>query len=193
MTWVIVVVLLLVAFGPVLWLLPSATDKRLARMRARARALGLLVEMTSVKKRDAQPSERVSASGKLKIATVPCAAYRQSFVRPIKHLPAWKLDRSDESSTGPIAGWVWDVPPVGMEDQSFFGDLQTIVQRLPADALALEVTRLDVACYWLESATADSAETAVDSLHSMLSGCAEVVTRLNDRIEARVNREETRD
>ena len=45
MTWLLIILVLVVAFGPVLWLVPSKRDKRLAALRSRARSAGLIVEM----------------------------------------------------------------------------------------------------------------------------------------------------
>ena len=61
MTWLLIILVLVVAFGPVLWLVPSKRDKRLSALRSRARAEGLIVEMRRIPKPDPAPRATRSA------------------------------------------------------------------------------------------------------------------------------------
>ena len=192
MTWLIVGLLLLAAFGPIVWLIPSRAERRLARMRTHARRIGLLVQLTPIRKRNASPSERVTPAGTPKTPTILCAAYRLAFQRPINHLPAWKADRDAAGGGGPIEGWVWDVAPTGPEASSL-SRVWHLLATLPADALAVEATRLDVGCWWLERATDTDAEKAVDSLLKVLGTVVEELTALNNLVEARIERARTGD
>ena len=187
-TWLIVGLLLLAAFGPIVWLIPSRTDRRLARMRAHARKVGLTVQLSPIKKRNADASERVTSAGAPKTPTITCAAYRLAFARPIKHLPAWKADRDTNADAGPVSGWVWDVAPTGPQASSL-SDVWPLLGTLPEDALAVEATRLDVACWWLERAPDHESEKAVDSLRIALQTIADVLVGVNERVEARLERE----
>ena len=85
---------IVVAAGPILWLLPSKRDKRLAELRAAARRAGLVVEIVAVPKLDADASERVSAGGVARHATIDCAAYRLPLPRPLTAAPHWQLLKS---------------------------------------------------------------------------------------------------
>jgi hypothetical protein len=188
MTWLIVGLLLLAAFGPIAWLIPSRKDRRLARMRKRARELGLTVQMSPIRKRNAAPSERVSSAGTPKSPTIIPAVYRLPFPHPIKHLPGWKVDRDPKDDAGPTAGWVWDVVPSGPEASALSG-VWPLLATLPDDALAVEATRLDVGCWWLEQAADNESENAVNSLRESLQTIANALVALNDRVEARIRSE----
>ena len=190
MTWLIVALLLIAAFGPMLWLLPTRKDRRLARMRARARTLGLSVQLTPIRKRDATPDEVVSAGGNRKNPTLTVAAYRRPVVRPMNYVPPWKVDRSSSGDAGPLPGWMWDVRPAAPESGQL-EEVWRLVDALPDDVVSVEATRLDVAAFWLERASDDAAESAVNSLDSALGEIAEAMISLNDRIEARAKREKS--
>jgi hypothetical protein len=191
-TWLIVGLLLIAAFGPILWLLPTRTDRRLARMRARARTLGLQVQMVPIPKRNAAPNEVVTSGGKRKSATLLCAAYRRALPRTSSYLPLWKVDRDARGGDGPLPGWVWDVRPAGAEAAAL-AVVWPLLAALPEDVLAVEATRHDVACYWSERATDPDAEKAVDSLAFSLQPIVDLLAELNDRIEARIKRENASD
>ena len=57
MTWLLIILVLVVAFGPVLWLVPSKRDKRLSALRSRARSEGLIVEMRRIPKPNPAPED----------------------------------------------------------------------------------------------------------------------------------------
>jgi hypothetical protein len=63
LTWLIIIVALFAAFGPLLWMMPSRADRRLAKMRARARTHGIHVEITQLDDLDAEPQARVTSGG----------------------------------------------------------------------------------------------------------------------------------
>ena len=188
MVWVIVITLLLVAFGPILWMLPTRADRRLARMRKRARQHGLAVDIVPLKKRDATAAERVSAGGVRRSPTTSSAAYRKPLLRPARHLASWKIDRGDDADASPVANWVWDE-----RADSFGADywqrVRDLVTRVPRDALAIGATSRDVSIYWLETAPDAEAEQAVDHVDTLLQELAQIHGEENDRIEARRERE----
>ena len=58
MVWIIIIVVLLVAFGPVLYLLPTKKDRRLAALRQQARLVGFVVELKPVRKLNPDARDR---------------------------------------------------------------------------------------------------------------------------------------
>ena len=75
MTWLIIIIILIVAIGPVLYLIPSAKDKRLEQLRTSARKQGLTVKLHQLPKLDPSADERVSPSGEIRTPTISCVGY----------------------------------------------------------------------------------------------------------------------
>ncbi len=94
LTWVIIVVALVAAFGPLLWMMPSRSDRRLSKMRTRARSHGIQVEITQTRRTSPhEPHERVNAAGVKLEPKVMCAAYRLGMRRLARAAPQWKILR----------------------------------------------------------------------------------------------------
>jgi hypothetical protein len=74
MTWLIIGLILLAAFGPVLWLVPSRKDRHLSALREQARLEGLVVELRRLPKLQPSAHERVTAGGRVKKPVQECAA-----------------------------------------------------------------------------------------------------------------------
>jgi len=172
LSWLIIALIFLAAFGPLFWLLPSRTDRRLAKMRSRARTLGLRVEVTQLPDVAAAASARVTAGGRRLEPMVSCAAYHLALPRVAPAAPQWRLLRSRAESSGPIAGWQWDSNPAGAA--SYWEQAAMIVAALPADALACGAQASEVACWWRENVVAENAEKSVESLHDALAKLAEL-------------------
>ena len=111
MSWLIITVVLLIAFGPVLWLIPSQRDKRLAALRLAARQAGLNVEIEHLPKLNASAEERVSAGGVIRDPVVECAAYSHMLERRLYLLPHWRLLKDAQGDDGPVPGWTFNPVP----------------------------------------------------------------------------------
>ena len=179
--WLIISAVLGVAFGPVLLLLPSRRERRLAALRAEARRLGLSVELRPVPKLGADLDERVTAGGRIRTAMHPSVRYAMPLPaaapsRPTDEgaVPPPQRNAQEEQGAQPPAlgstfgttdhwrllrgpaGWVADAdapPPHGLATQ-----LAPLFGQLPADAVAVDRQGLSLGCCWLESppARADS-------------------------------------
>jgi hypothetical protein len=172
LTWLIIGTALLAAFGPVFWMLPSRSDRRLAKMRARARSHGIQVEITQLDDLAAEPAARVSAGGVKREPKVLCAAYRLGLRRLARAAPQWKILRKPVADDGPIAGWTWATRPAG--DAAYWQRVGDVLQKLPPDTLACETRTSEVACWWRERTTAEDAEASVDRLNELLQNLAEI-------------------
>ena len=177
MIWLIIGVILLAAFGPIFWMVPSRSDRRLAKMRARARALGIQVEMTQLDDLVAEPEARVSAGGVRRDPKVSCAAYRLGLRRLARAAPHWQILRMPDSVDGPIRGWQWDaVPSEGsrLGDADYWMRVADLAAKLPVDALALAADLSEVSCWWRERTGTEDVATCVDRLHETLQKLAEI-------------------
>ena len=170
MTWLIIGVVLLVAFGPVMWLLPSKRDRRLAALRERARREGLIVELRRLPKLDPTPEERVSAGGKVRDPVVECMAYSLTLPRRLRMLEGWRILRHAGAVDDkvPRAGWVVDPgmfaarPHVARVAQW----LEPLLGELPDDVIGVELTAGSAGVYWLEKGA--SSEATVGRLAELL-------------------------
>jgi hypothetical protein len=160
----IICIVLLVAFGPVLWLIPSKKDKRLAGLRERARKEGFVVELKRLPKLDPTPEERVSAGGRPREPVVECAAYSCTMVKKLDCLPPWRLLRTTDDSASqtqnpakPRSGWVFETGRRPQRDHlsEMLDATDEVFEVLPGDVLALEVTTRQLTFYWLEKPNAD--------------------------------------
>ena len=186
MTWLLIILVLVVAFGPVLWLVPSKRDKRLSAMRSRARSEGLIVEMRRIPKPDPAPEERVSAGGKVREPVMECASYGLPLPRALKFLPAWRMVRkAAEDGPDPFAEWQYDQRPKG-EGRAYLDAVlpkaESLLTALPADVAALEVSARMVLAYWLEKP--GSTEATVPELAADLGAFADSLSSLDQEIEA---------
>ena len=93
MTWLIVGGLLILAFAPVLWLMPTKRDRQLVKLREQARRAGLIVEVTALPRTGARAEERVGADGVARDVTQPCSAYLLPAPKPWQRAPRWFLMR----------------------------------------------------------------------------------------------------
>jgi hypothetical protein len=172
LTWLIIIVALFAAFGPLLWMMPSRADRRLAKMRARARTHGIHVEITQLDDLDAEPQARVTSGGVKLEPKVMCAAYRLGMRRLARAAPQWKILRKSGANDGPIDGWIWATRPAG--DSTYWQEVGEVLRALPSDALACATDASEVTCWWRERTTAEDAETSVDRLHAVLQNLAEI-------------------
>jgi hypothetical protein len=176
LTWLIIGVVLFAAFGPIFWMLPSRSDRRLAKMRARARSHGIQVEMTQLDDLVADASARVSAGGVRREPKVSCAAYRLGLRRLARAAPQWKMLYKPDAVEGPMRGWLWDGASgsTPATDADYWRRVADVVAQLPSDALAVAAGPSEVSCWWRERASAEDAVTSVDRLHDTLQKLAEI-------------------
>ena len=152
MTWLVIGLLFLAAFGPILWLLPNERDKRLAKLRMEARRRGLGVELTRMT--DPRPAlrDRVSSGGVVKKPIIKCAAYRMLVPRPLEHIQPWRVE-SGEAHTS--------------------DELVDCSDSLPVDWLAVEVDRNGACLYWREEVSEATMGEALDGIVSLLGDLLE--------------------
>ena len=149
MVWIVIVLALALAFGPVLYLLPTRKDRRLAAMRLEARRQGLLVELKPVCKLDADASERVTAAGEKRSPLHSSVVYAMPVRSTLDWVRPWRLLRSQRR------GWQFDAEFEAQPPPDLLPALGADLEDLPDDAVALEFAGGTLACYWLERFPAD--------------------------------------
>jgi hypothetical protein len=137
------------------------------RMRNRARALGILVEMVEIDDPDPAPEARVSAGARLKRPKISGAAYRLPLLRPRTLAPTWSIGRS-RREPGPtnLPGWQWTSKPDG--DTAYWEDVQKVVAGVPDDVFVCEADPNAVSFVWRERVGDGDPEACVEALVELL-------------------------
>jgi len=182
LSWLIIGVILVAAFGPIFWMVPSASDRRLAKMRARARTHGVQIEMTQLDDLNAEASARVTAGGVRRDPKVSVAAYRLALRRLARAAPRWKILRRPAANDGPLPDWQWETAPSG--DADYWKQVANVVSQLPSDALALAADASEVSCWWRERVSAQDAVGSVDHLYELLRKLSEIQTLADESAAA---------
>ena len=154
MEWVIILLILLVAFGPVMWLMPTRKDRRLAGLRQRAKQEGLDVDIRRLPKLNPDPEDRVTPGGRPLPLVRECAAYSRPLPRKLRHHPAWRLmrGRAGEDGLPGLPGWVFEYrrKPDHPRLPAQLEALAPLFEDLPAVVIAVELEPRGLAFYWLE-------------------------------------------
>jgi hypothetical protein len=162
MTWLIILVVLAAAFAPVAYMMPTKRDRALSDLRMIARREGLEVDVTHLPKLNAEPHERVSASGKAREARLDCVSYGLRLPRRQLAPVRYRLLRHENSDfplysgSSPDKGTSWELDrqfapatePAPTSD--YWRVLDDVEALLPADTLGLAVTDDFVLFYWKE-------------------------------------------
>lgn len=169
-TWVIIGLILVAAFGPVLWLKPSGRDKRLNALREAARNAGLTVDIKPLLKLNPTAQERVSAGGEERDSSRLVARYSRHLEKPLRAVASWQVIAQVEApaATRPTItvapGWVFDptlqYPPEGGWPASLEKNLPKL-ENLPKGILAVVLERRLVGVYWDENASVNAADVAI--------------------------------
>ena len=180
MAWAIVCLVVIGVVGPLLWLLPSKRERRVAALRAAARANGLVVELASVPDLHAKPHERVSAGGVRRETKILCAAYRLPMPKPSHPAPRWLLlkggGRERElavAGSAPIAGWrLWKPALNAPKSPAYWQRVGAIVDDLPGDCVAVETDPAHTAWYGRERPGDLAADAVVAAIRRGLAALA---------------------
>jgi|TARA_B100000678_G_scaffold64547_3_gene52681 hypothetical protein len=178
--WVIIIGVLLVAIGPVLYVIPSKRDKQLAALRARARVSGLAVDISYIPNLNATGSDKVSAGGKKRDARIKCTTYTLVLPKQMQEAPGWHLARS-ETDNVLIAGWgrIGAVHHISISDSGYWNTVRTIVEALPGACIAVRATPYEVSWQGLERLDGQSIDQVVVEIKAGL----EKIAKLHSQID----------
>jgi hypothetical protein len=191
LTWLIIIVVLLAAFGPILWLVPSRKDRRLMQVRQAARQEGLTVELDRVPLTNPTAAQRVSAGGVLRDPQLECGRYSYPLPGRLQHLPQWRLLKQAGAEDGPRPGWVFN-PHLASSTphlQQMLAAAEALFNQLPEDVVGIEVRSRDVSVFWLEGAGSGAAEVA--RIAAALRDSQAQFTALEAAIEAALRDEDS--
>ena len=163
MEWLVILLALGVAIGPILYLMPSDRDRYLTSLRALARKLGYTVQLDKVLKLDPADDERVTAGGGMRQPALACARYQLPLGVTLNRLHPITLLRIPLTPTVPVerldGGWgiaaladpaqlkalqVWLARPAATRE------LIAAMDRLPDDVLAVQLDKRFIAAFWRE-------------------------------------------
>lgn len=194
MSWIVItVIVLLAAFGPLLWLRPSARDKRLNAMRAKARALDLNVDVKALPTLNPSPTERVSAAGAKRDHDRLLAVYSRILPRRLRHISSFRVFRAPPAGAPQIsrgvialdAGWLFDPDLSYPPDQGWpqvWKALLPGADSLVADVAAIGLGPREISVYWAEGADHDV--NTVVQMAETLGLMASAVAALDEQLGA---------
>ncbi len=174
MAWLWIVLALILAIGPIAYLMPSRRDRRLAKLRMQARLEGGLVELENLPKLNAEAHERVSAGGVPRDPKQPCARYLLAGGKALRGTPELQVLKH------PDGNWRRD-PAVGAPvADAWVALLADAAGGFPADALAIALRDRHVSVCWLESHPADEATVTAlfAALRALRDAACELATPL---------------
>ena len=191
MTWLIIALVLVAAFGPVFWLRPSKRDKRLTALRERARQAGILVDIKPLTRLRVSAQERVSSGGKVRSNERLLARYGYTLDKPLKALGSWRVLRDDPTSDASEyerpsialdAPWRYDperdYPPTNGWPQSW-EVLQPRPESLADSIRAVELEPRLIAVYWSE--TGDNVDEIAATLRTWAQQLGDLDLRERER------------
>ena len=147
MTWLLIGLLFVAAFGPILWLMPGPRERCLSKLRLKARARGLVVEMARLEDASPRASDRVSSGGVIKRPVIKCAAYRMHAPRTNGDLTSLHVERDDPQAAALLGEAYAD---------------------LPHDWLAVERDPHGAALYWREGVSDEMLDEKVATIERLL-------------------------
>ncbi|MCE8001234.1 preprotein translocase subunit YajC [Billgrantia ethanolica] len=159
MVWVVIVAALLLMISPVMWLKPSARQRRLAPLRSAATKAGVKVVM-----------EKPPLHG----IDTPMPGYRWSYPSDSPG-PRFVLVRASEASDvlePCVADWRWRIEPLRPLPEAARRPLEALLMRLPQDALVVESSEFAITLWWWESQTAERFLTYVEDFRSLRDALA---------------------
>lgn len=181
MVWIVIIGIFIVAFGPLMWMLPSPRERRLAKLRQRAYERGMRVELRRLPKLELAAEERVSAGGRALDTTREYAAYLMPLDGRLKRLPSWRLLRHGDGSPA-VPGWAFEAGRRPDHDDlaAAVDAVAPMLAGLPEDVIAVECESLTLAGYWLEGP--DTTPDRVDDLADRLEAGGRALTELDARL-----------
>lgn len=167
MTWIIIVGLFLLAFVPLLYAIPSARERRQAKLRKQAMRDGIKVEIMFIPKLSADASEMVNTAGKLMEPKIECAAYQLLLSKRLD-LPRLLFLKTfvENQQSIYVAFKDWGVRSETefrylKEYPELIELIESNVEQLPEDVLAFELASQKISVLWKES---DDSESSYQSI-----------------------------
>ena len=180
MIWIVIIGILLVAIGPVLYVMPSKRDKQLSALRSQVRTAGLTVDVSQIPDLNANPVDKVSAGGKRREPKIKCATYTLIPSRPFQHSPCWHLGRS-ATDNGLITGWgrIGTVRGISISDDGYWAAIGAIINALPGGCVAVKTTLNEICWQGLEHVN----DRSIDGLALEIKTGLEKIAELHSQVD----------
>lgn len=182
MVWIVIALIMIVAFGPILWLMPSPRERRLSALRQRAYRHGMRVELRRLPGQDPAPEERVTAGGLPLDTSRELAAYVMPVGVRLRMLPSWRVLRDGQGMSA-VPGWSFEPGkrPDHPNLDPLLGVVGSMLAGFPEDVVAVEGDPHSLAAYWLEGR--HTTPEQVDDLAVRLAALARAVRELDARLD----------
>lgn len=171
MVWVIIIGVLVLAFAPIFWVLPTSEQRRQMKLRNRAMQSGLVVQLVQLPDPDPPAIERVTSSGRIREVKRACVAYRLPLrgIDTVMALPAWRIDRvrmEENSSADLPSKWMWfgERPRVAPD---YMARVIDVLTKVPQDSVAVEATADAVSIYWREQGDVENVDRVAELLRAL--------------------------
>ena len=181
MVWLVIVAILLVAVGPVLYVIPSKRDKQLIALRTLARKSGLTIQISHLPDLNAKGRDKVSSGGKKRQATIKCATYTLGLAKPLPDAPVWHLARSEKDNVL-IPGWgrIGSVHGISISDRVYWAKVRTIIAALPGACIAVRATPYGMSWQGLERLDEQPIDQVIADIKTGLEKLIELHTQIDN-------------
>ena len=147
LTSLIIVVLMLAAFGGIAYVIPSKLEREVAKTRQSVRTFGLELSSVFLPMLDAPPEDRVTAGGKRLNQTKLSVVYELPFSQRLEPEIRWQLIRYKKSSI-PVNEWLLKDQEhlnIDLTDTIYWQQVEEILDHLPGHCRSLRVNQEGVA------------------------------------------------
>ncbi len=182
MDWLIIAVLLLVAFGGVAYVIPSKFQRRVSQLRLEARRRGVFTSSSTIPDLDADAEDRVTSGGKVRQRGDLCVVYDLQYSSAPQNPPVWQLMRYKKSQL-PIPGWLLrddQLSGVQLSDASYWGLVAANIADMPRTCKSVVSHEAGVSWIGIESKDSVEKGTFLAELTSSLESLCELNLSIND-------------
>lgn len=170
MEWLMIALVLLIAFGGIAYVLPSKFQRRVGQMRLDARKQGLFTSSATIPILDAAAEDRVTSGGKVRKHERLCVVYDLGFEGSPAKPPLWQLIRYQKSQV-PIPGWLLrdnQLDGAQLSDAGYWTDVAKAIADMPSGCLSIASKPNGVAWIGTESKDAVMQERFLPEVRSAL-------------------------
>lgn len=156
--------------GPIMWVLPSKRDKRIAKLRNHAAQEGVRVRIVARSSLPGIVEAKESSANLVRYSINWDSGDDDSGILPsseIENLP-WRIQVGRIDHETHFSG-MWDWGKDLVADQKWHGPLRETLNELPNDALAIENTPYDLAIFWQEKGSNAEVDCVVAILKKLRS------------------------
>ncbi len=171
---VMIVAILGIVIGPIMWVVPSNRDKRIAKLRNYAAEQGARVRLVAKRSLPGIAEDKDSSPNLVRYSINWTLDKSEDDERNKSNLTSkpenspWRLQAGRIEHESHFSGaWQWAKDLVA--DQKWHSALRANLDRLPSDVIAIENTPYDLAIYWQEKGSAEEVDQVVSFLKTLRS------------------------